>query len=66
VAQFEKNVVVLKLRAARSASGRGERVEGVKPYGHRPAELAVIDRMRQLERKPAKARRFQSPPSPPS
>jgi len=39
VAEFEKNVIVLKLRAARERKrARGERVEGVKPYGHFPAE----------------------------
>ena len=57
VAEFEKNVVVLKLRAARERKrARGERVEGVKPYGHFPAEQADT-RMRQLRRKPAKAKR---------
>ena len=59
VAEFEKNVIVLKLRAARERKrARGERVEGVKPYGHLPAERAVIDRMRQLRRKPPKGRRL--------
>ncbi len=55
VAEFEKNVLVLKLRAARERKrARGDRVEGVKPYGHHPAERAVIGRMRQLRRKPPK------------
>lgn len=59
VAEFEKNVLVLKLRAARERKrARGERVEGVKPYGDQPAEKAVIDRIRQLRRKPAKGRRL--------
>jgi DNA invertase Pin-like site-specific DNA recombinase len=59
VAEFEKNVIVLKLRAARERKrARGERVEGVKPYGHFPAEQAVLDRMRQLRRKPAKGKRL--------
>jgi DNA invertase Pin-like site-specific DNA recombinase len=59
VAEFEKNVLVLKLRAARERKRkRGERVEGAKPYGHFPAERAVVDRMRQLRRKPAKGRRL--------
>ena len=58
VAEFEKNVIVLKLRAARERKrARGERVEGVKPYGTFPAEQAVLERMRQLRRKPAKDRR---------
>src|SRR5829696_4705149 len=51
VAEFEKNVLVLKLRAARERKrSRGERVEGAKPYGHHPAEQAVIERMKQLRR----------------
>jgi DNA invertase Pin-like site-specific DNA recombinase len=59
VAEFEKNVTVLKLRAARERKrARGERVEGAKPYGHFPAEHAVLERMRQLRRKPAKDRRL--------
>ena len=59
VSEFEKNVLVLKLRAARDRKRkRGERVEGVKPYGHQPAEKAVIARMKQLRRKPAKGRRL--------
>jgi len=58
VAEFEKNVLVLKLRAARERKrAKGERVEGVKPYGHLPAERAVIDRMKTLRRKPTKGRR---------
>jgi len=58
VAEFEKNVLVLKLRAARERKrARGERVEGVKPYGHRPAERAIVERMRQLRRKHVKGRR---------
>lgn len=59
VSEFEKNVIVLKLRAARERKrARGERVEGVKPYGHHKAEQAVIQRMKQLHRKPAKGRRL--------
>jgi DNA invertase Pin-like site-specific DNA recombinase len=58
VAEFEKNVIVLKLRAARERKrARGERVEGVKPYGHFPAERELLERMRQLRRKPAKSKR---------
>jgi DNA invertase Pin-like site-specific DNA recombinase len=58
VSEFEKRVIVLKLRAARERMrARGERVEGVKPYGTFPAEQAVLERMRQLRRKPANARR---------
>lgn len=58
VAEFEKNVIVLKLRAARERKrARGERVEGVKPYGTFPTEQAVLERMRQLRRKPPKGQR---------
>lgn len=59
VAEFEKNVLVLKLRAARERKrARGERVEGVKPYGYLPAEKALIGRMKRLRRKPAKGPRL--------
>lgn len=59
VAEFEKRILVLKLRAARERKrARGERVEGVKPYGTFPAEQAVIDRMKQLRRKPPKGRKL--------
>ena len=57
VAEFEKRVLVLKLRAARERMRtRGERVEGRKPYGHHPTEQAVIERMKQLRRKPRNGR----------
>jgi uncharacterized protein (TIGR03435 family) len=43
VAEFEKNVVVLKLRAARERKrARGERVEGVKPYELWPCVLVCL------------------------
>jgi DNA invertase Pin-like site-specific DNA recombinase len=59
VAEFDKRILVLKLRAARERRrARGERVEGVKPYGYFPAEQATLDRMRQLRRKPPKGRRL--------
>lgn len=55
VSEFEKSVLVLKLRAARDRKrGRGERVEGVKPFGFFPGERAIIERMRALRRKPRK------------
>ena len=45
IAEFEKNITVLKLRAERERKrNRGERVEGAKPYGFYPAESAIIDR----------------------
>src|SRR4051812_7429607 len=53
VAQFDKRVTVLKLRAARERLRRkGRRVEGRKPYGFRPDEKATIDYMREFRDKP--------------
>jgi DNA invertase Pin-like site-specific DNA recombinase len=53
VAQFEKSVIVLKLRAARDRKRRRDgRCEGRKPFGSRPAEAAVLARIRDLRRKP--------------
>jgi DNA invertase Pin-like site-specific DNA recombinase len=53
VAQFDKSVTVLKLRAARERLRRkGRRVEGRKPYGFHPAEKVTIDYMRSLRSKP--------------
>jgi DNA invertase Pin-like site-specific DNA recombinase len=53
VAQFDKSVTVLKLRAARERIRRREgRCEGRKPFGARPAEAAPLERIRQLRRKP--------------
>lgn len=53
VAEFDRRVTVLKLRAARERiRRRGSRCEGRKPYGSRPGESVVIDRIRELHRKP--------------
>lgn len=53
VAQFEKSVLVLKLRAARQRQRRRTgRCEGRKPFGTRPGESMTIDRIVQLRRKP--------------
>jgi DNA invertase Pin-like site-specific DNA recombinase len=53
VAQFDKSVTVLKLRAARERiRRRGERCEGRKPFGARPSEAAALDRIKALRRKP--------------
>jgi DNA invertase Pin-like site-specific DNA recombinase len=53
VAQFDKSVTVLKLRAARERLRRkGQRVEGRKPYGFRPDEHAIVEHMRALRAKP--------------
>lgn len=59
VAQFDKSVTVLKLRAARERIRRREgRCEGRKPFGSRPAEAAALERIRQLRRKPRGAPRL--------
>jgi len=53
VAEFDRRVTVLKLRAARNRiRTRGKRCEGRKPYGSRPGEAAVVARIRELHRKP--------------
>lgn len=53
IAEFDKNVTVLKLRAARERiRNAGERCEGRKPFGHNPNEKPVLDRIKQLRRKP--------------
>lgn len=53
VAQFEKSVIVQKLRAARERKRRaGERCEGRKPYGETEKEREAIERIRELRRKP--------------
>ena len=53
VAEFDRRVTVLKLRAARERiRRRAGRCEGRKPYGSRPGEAAVIARIRELHRKP--------------
>jgi DNA invertase Pin-like site-specific DNA recombinase len=46
VAQFDKTVVVSKLRAARDRKRRNHgRCEGRKPYGDRPGEQEILDRI---------------------
>jgi len=53
VAEFDRRVTVLKLRAARERiRRRSGRCEGRKPYGSRPGEAAIIARIRELHRKP--------------
>ncbi len=59
VAQFEKAVIVSKLKAARMRMRRATgRCEGRKPYGDRPGEADVIEVMRQLRRKPRGGKRL--------
>ena len=53
VSQFDKSVTVLKLRAARErVKRRNGRCEGRKPYGTRPGEHTVLQRIQELRRKP--------------
>ncbi len=53
VAEFEKSVLVAKLRAARVRKRRTDgRCEGVKPFGMLPGEDVAVQRMKALRRKP--------------
>jgi DNA invertase Pin-like site-specific DNA recombinase len=53
VAQFEKAVIVSKLKAARVRMRRATgRCEGRKPYGTRPGEADVVALIQKLRRKP--------------
>lgn len=59
VAQFEKSVIVAKLRAARIRKRKATgRCEGRKPYGSRPGEAEVVEMIRRLRRKPKMGRRM--------
>lgn len=52
VAQFEKSIIVLKLRAARERTKQKTgRCEGQKPYGYYEGEDRIIKRIKQLYRK---------------
>lgn len=49
IAEYDKTMTVLKLRAARERKRlAGIRCDGRKPYGARDGEQAVIDRMKSL------------------
>jgi DNA invertase Pin-like site-specific DNA recombinase len=49
IAQYDKSMVVLKLRAARNRKRLTMgRCEGRKPYGFRPGEQAVLERAKAL------------------
>ena len=53
VAQFEKAVIVSKLKAARVRKRRATgRCEGRKPFGTRPGEADVVAMIQKLRRKP--------------
>ncbi len=58
VAEFDRRVTVMKLRAARKRRrARGERCEGRKPFGTLPGEPETLLRIRELRRKPPHGRR---------
>lgn len=49
IAEYDKNMIVLKLRGARIRKRAAEgRCEGRKPFGERPDEQSAIARMRDL------------------
>jgi DNA invertase Pin-like site-specific DNA recombinase len=53
VAQFEKSVIVAKLRAARIRKRKATgRCEGRKPFGTKPGEAETVTLIRRLRRKP--------------
>jgi DNA invertase Pin-like site-specific DNA recombinase len=58
VAEFDRRVTVMKLRAARERKrSRGEPCEGRKPFGTLPGEAETLARIRDLRRKPPNGRR---------
>lgn len=51
VSQFEKSILVQKLRASRLRMRRsGQRCEGKKPYGHTPEEAKIVDSILSLRK----------------
>jgi DNA invertase Pin-like site-specific DNA recombinase len=59
VAQFDKTVIVLKLRAARERKRRNTgRCEGRKPFGTHPSEVRTLARIQELLRKPKLGKRL--------
>lgn len=58
VAEFDRRVTVMKLRAARERKrSRGERCEGRKPFGTFPGEIETLARIREIRRKPPHGKR---------
>jgi len=58
-AELDKSLLVRKLRKARDLRRKQTgRCEGRKPFGTRPGEAEVIERMKQLHRKPRKGKRL--------
>jgi DNA invertase Pin-like site-specific DNA recombinase len=59
VAQFEKSIIVAKLRAARIRKRRATgRCEGRKPFGTKPGEGETLALIRRLRRKPRGGKRL--------
>lgn len=59
VAQFEKSVIVAKLKAARIRKRRETgRCEGRKPFGTKPGEAETLALIRKLSRKPRGGKRL--------
>ena len=59
VSQFEKSVLVLKLRAARQRMKKTDgRCEGRKPFGSMPGEDVIVEQIKSLRRKPALGERM--------
>jgi len=49
LAQYDKAMLVAKLRAARMRNkAAGKRMEGQKPYGSRPGEQAIVERINAM------------------
>lgn len=49
ISQYDKTMLVLKLRGARQRKRKsGQRCEGRLPYGLRPGESAIVQRIREL------------------
>ena len=57
IAEFEKNVIVEKLRAARQRKRQltGKQVDGRKPFGEKIGESETLEQIKKLCRKPRKA-----------
>ena len=59
IAEFDKNVIVKKLRAARERKRNlFGRCEGKKPFGTTPHEQLILDRIVRMRRKPRNGRRM--------
>lgn len=48
IAEYDKSMVVLKLRGARQRKRARGRCEGAKPYGARPGEAGVLERIHAM------------------